>query len=295
MLQPYKERQLIKLHERSEVFHVERWIPGLEKKQHIGSKSTYTKNELIQKLKDVKKKGWIVLTKYRQFKDGGLGNTLEDLLGVPENNIPLADYGVFELKTHRSTSNSLISLFRFEPKPGKVIPNLVENYGWPLPKYGPKERSLRVDITAANYAERGFIVEIDEEAKRVEIHFNQNMVPKKQRYITWLQNVEKRVGLGDLKPVPFWTFDDLEKKVQLKIKNMVYVTADTSRKTGRQLMKISKAILLQGSNLSNLLDGLKKGWFKIEFSARTGHNHGTAFRTFARNWPKLYSNMEVLL
>jgi len=125
----------------------------------IKPKKSFTKSELIKLLSQLKNKGWIQLRKHRAGRDGGFGNTLEDLLGIPENNIPLADYGDLELKTHRS-SNSLISLFRFEPSPrdrnNAIIPYLIKNYGWPLPKYGPKEMSLRVDIDGAGYCERGF-------------------------------------------------------------------------------------------------------------------------------------------
>lgn len=90
---------------------MEKWIPGL-KKTRAKLKTVHTKEELTQQLLEIKKRSWITLTRRRQDRDGGLGNTLEDLLGICENNIPLADYGEFELKTHRSTSNSLISLLQ---------------------------------------------------------------------------------------------------------------------------------------------------------------------------------------
>ena len=271
-----------------------RWIPGLEETT-IKRNSVYTKAELIRRLLEIQGKGWVTLTRYRRDRDGGLGNTLEDLLGIPENNIPLADYGEFELKTHRSRSNSLISLFRFEPKPRPRIPYLVKNYGWPIPKYGPKERSLRVDIDAAKFSERGFIAKIDEKLKRVELHFDSNKVPNTSSYQEWLQEVKKRVGLGDLNPIPYWTFDELETKIRLKIKNMVYVSLDTSVKDRKQRMRIAKAVLLQGAELPKLLDGIRKGWLQIELSARTHHNHGTAFRTWEKYWPNLYSFMELLV
>jgi hypothetical protein len=171
---------------------MEKWLPGYDNTE-IEKKYSFSKNELTNRLLKIKKRGWITLERHRKDRDGGLGNTLEDLLGIPENNFPIADYGIFELKTHRSTSNSLISLFRFEPRPGKVIPTLVKNYGWSLEKYGPKERSLRVDIDAAKFCERGFIAKILPELKRVELHFDSKQVPHKEPYIEWLKVIEKQV------------------------------------------------------------------------------------------------------
>ena len=45
---------------------------------------TYTKKSLIQALKDIRDQGWI--PSGRKNNDGGFGNTLEDLLGIEENN-----------------------------------------------------------------------------------------------------------------------------------------------------------------------------------------------------------------
>ena len=40
----------------------------------------YTKEELIEKLKAIARQGWI--PNARQGNHGGIGNTLEDLLGI---------------------------------------------------------------------------------------------------------------------------------------------------------------------------------------------------------------------
>lgn len=72
---------------------------------------TYTRGELIARISEIRERGWIMLARNRAGRDGGPGNTLEDLLGIPENNIALADYVELELKTHRTSGNALISLF----------------------------------------------------------------------------------------------------------------------------------------------------------------------------------------
>ena len=46
---------------------------------------TYTKEALIQALKEIGQQGWI--PNARPGNAGGVGNTLEDLLGIEENNL----------------------------------------------------------------------------------------------------------------------------------------------------------------------------------------------------------------
>ena len=48
---------------------------------------TYTKESLIAALRDIKNRGWI--PNARPGNVGGIGNTLEDLLGIQENNLPI--------------------------------------------------------------------------------------------------------------------------------------------------------------------------------------------------------------
>lgn len=50
-------------------------------------------NLLKTKLQEIKEMGWI--KSQRLGNAGGVGNTLEDLLGIPENNLQLPDFGKF--------------------------------------------------------------------------------------------------------------------------------------------------------------------------------------------------------
>ena len=47
----------------------------------------YTKETLTAKLKEIAAMGWIANA--RHGNHGGIGNTLEDLLGLEENNLPI--------------------------------------------------------------------------------------------------------------------------------------------------------------------------------------------------------------
>ena len=64
-------------------------------------------------LEAIEKMGWI--KNRRPGNVGGVGNTLEDLLEVAENNLQLPDLGDWELKSQRADSASLMTLFHMEP------------------------------------------------------------------------------------------------------------------------------------------------------------------------------------
>ena len=111
----------------------------------------YTKETLVTRLKEISAMGWI--PNARPGNAGGVGNTLEDLLGIEENNLPIANAAEWELKCQRSRISSLITLFHMEPSPRalKFVPRiLLPNYGWPHEEAGTKypadEMSFRQTI-----------------------------------------------------------------------------------------------------------------------------------------------------
>lgn len=76
---------------------------------------------------EVRKRGWV-----KSLRRGptGIGHTLEQILGLEENNIAFPDLGLIELKSHRIGSSSLITLFTFNRKAWKMKPlDAVKKYG----------------------------------------------------------------------------------------------------------------------------------------------------------------------
>ena len=102
----------------------------------------YTKQALIDKLKEIVNTGWI--PNARRGNQGGIGNTLEDLLGIKENNLPIPNAAEWELKAQRLNSSSLTTLFHIEPSPravGFVSQILLPKYGWAHQEAGKKYTS----------------------------------------------------------------------------------------------------------------------------------------------------------
>ena len=131
----------------------------------------YTKQTLIDKLKEIAALGWI--PNARKGNQGGVGNTLEDLLGIKENNLPMPNAAEWELKTQRLNSTSLTTLFHTEPSPRAVhfVPQMfLTKYGWSHEESGKRyatgEMSFRQTIHGISRSDRGFMVVIDRKEKK---------------------------------------------------------------------------------------------------------------------------------
>ena len=263
----------------------------------IKKQKIYTKKELIAKLKGIAGMGWI--PNRRHGNDGGVGNTLEDLLGIEENNLPIPNAAEWELKTQRLNTTSLTTLFHCEPSPRalKLVPQiLLPLYGWKHKESGgrhPKgEMSFRMTIHGQSRSDRGFKVVIDHKNQKVEISFDAKSVDT--RHKAWLSSVKKRIGLKEINPQPYWGFDDLEHKAGTKLPNLFYVQAEVKKIRGKEHYRYAKAMMLQKFNFDNFLQALKEGKILIDFDARTGHNHGTKFRMRQGVLPTLYEKHKVL-
>jgi hypothetical protein len=252
---------------------------------------TITKQELIDKLVSLKNMGWV--ENARPGNVGGVGNTLEDLLGIKENNLPIPNAAEWELKAQRSNTTSLTTLFHIEPSPRalKLVPSvLLLKYGWPHQEAGVKyhaaEMSFRQTISGSGYSDRGFKVVIDRANKKVLISFNSKVVS--DRHSIWLKSVEERIGLGELDPQPYWGFDDLFHKAGTKLLNCFYVQADSKREDGVEYFNYNKILQLQKFSIEKFLKALEDNNILVDFDARTGHNHGTKFRMRQNCLPDLY-------
>jgi hypothetical protein len=258
----------------------------------------YTKEKLIEEFHKIAKQGWI--ENARKGNAGGIGNTLEDLLGIEENNLPIPNAAEWELKSQRIGTSSLTTLFHIEPSPRaiKFVPQiLLLNYGWQHQEAGKKypdnEMSFRQTIHGKTPSDRGFMVKIDRKNRKVLISFNYKKVS--ETHEEWLKTVKKRIGLEELNPQPYWGFDDLANKAGTKLLNCFYVQAEAKKEDGKEFYKYNKIMMLQKFNFDDFLQQIEEGNILVDFDARTGHNHGTKFRLRQNCLPNLYGKTIIIL
>ncbi|MDX9701938.1 MAG: MvaI/BcnI family restriction endonuclease [Candidatus Auribacterota bacterium] len=254
-----------------------------------------SKEELIEKLKNIKAMGWIHTN--RSKNDGAVGNTLEDLLQIPENNLAIANTVDWELKAQRRKTSSLITLFHEDPEPRKpesvVSKLLLPKYGWPHQQAGKKypatEMSFRSTTQGNQYTNRGFSIKIDSVNRTINFVFNPENVDV-SKHLTWYNNVLAHHVKGE-KVLGYWHFDSIHKKCVGKIRNTIYVIADSRNTAGQEEFKYDTILLLEDFSFNNLLRGILDGIILVDFDARTNHNHGTKFRMKQNNWPYFYNKV----
>ena len=263
----------------------------------------FSKEELIQKFKVIYTQGWI--ENKRGKNDGAVGNTLEDLLEIPENNLPIPNAAEWELKAQRASTSSLLTMFHTEPSPTAmtIVPNiLLPKYGWPHAKAGKEypedEKSFRATLNASSFTDRGFKVNVNDKERKVEIIFDNQFTD--ERHAEWAKSVKQRAGhLKNFDIVPYWGFDDLFHKAGTKLKNCFYVRADVKfegkGKNRKEYFLYDYVLKLSNFDLTKFINAIRDGKIYIDFDARTGHNHGTKFRIRYSDIPSLYKNAEVVI
>jgi len=127
------------------------------------------KNKVIKEFKRIKALGFI---KSKRLNDTGIGKTFEDYLGVDENNLKDPDFAGYEIKSHRKTSTSYVTLFTKSPTlPKKANPLLREKFGTPEGKL--KVRTIRTSVFSHkwNTYKKGysFKIVVNEKEKTIDL------------------------------------------------------------------------------------------------------------------------------
>jgi len=226
----------------------------------------YTKKELIGIIKKVFDQGW-----HRSVKktidtrnDGAVGNTLEILLGIEENNLPIPNAQEWELKGQRKHTSSLITLKHIEPSPraARIVPNiLLPLYGWKHKqagiRYPQTEMSFRSTTSATAFTNRGFRIIVDRQASKLRFVFKASEVDTNDPEINnWLRSVEERAGLGSIDPEPYWGFEDLRYAIGSKIRNCFYAVADRKVIDGHEYFLYAQDTITEPSFGLSKADGL---------------------------------------
>lgn len=243
--------------------------------------------ELTTKFLQIKEKGFVPNTRPNN-QDGGIGNTLEDLLGIQENNLTQADFKDIEIKSQRLFSGSYITLFSKAPTHPKRANNyLRETFG----EVRQEEHSDKKILYASIFAHRPSTV-YDKYKMSLQINHNE------QRLYLIVTDLNNKTLSNDI----YWDFQTLQKATQ-KLKNLLLAFADTKNQDNQKYHRFTKAQLYLNFNFDNFLTELQNG--SIMFDIRIGvynsgksygktHDHGSGFRIKKENFHLLYNTTQTI-
>jgi hypothetical protein len=254
------------------------------------SERILSKDLLIRQLKDISQQGYILGT--HQGNNGNVGNTLESLLGIKENNLPIPNYAEWEIKA--SASNTLITLFHREPSPMAlrfVTTVLLPKFGWLHKEAGLRhpsdEMSFRLTISATRITDRGFGLRLNKDIRKLSVIFDSSKT--NSRHQEWLHSVLGRNGSLNLDIEPYWSIDDLYR--ELKLHNCFFVFAKKKKINGFDYFHYQKVIIAKNLTVENLMQCIDLGLVQVDFDARTRKNHGVKFRIKEKAIINLYNDI----
>lgn len=233
-----------------------------------------TLDDFIREFTRIKTMGWI-----RTHRSGptGIGKTLEDLLGIIENNIDGPDFGDYELKSCRLNSNSMLTIFTKTPQPKGAANILRMTFGYSSDAYNNDEKVLHSTLSADRFvsiASTGHSLKVICDPTKISIIAEDGRV------------------------YAYWTLELLKKAFERKYKNkFVYAKAQSRGSGANEEFMFLDAYEVSGFNYEAFVDLLEKG--KIYVDLRIGqyhggvkdgqtHDHGTGFRIKENDQPILF-------
>lgn len=233
----------------------------------------WTLSQIEKALKELSEKGWV---KSNRTHNTGIGKTLEDYLGITENNIALPDFGVMELKSQRAGTISMMTLFTKKPE-GITNAEILAKFGYPDPEY-PEHKILHQTITNGKKNVRGFHCRIDEEQGKLLIMRNRKV-------------------LG------YYTLEFLKQKAAEKIGNgLILVFADCKKIKNQEYFHYTEAWLLKSIDPTKFIElskyDIRLGVYRSGKNVGKPHDHGSAFRLTRlseKTFPTLFKTHKRIL
>lgn len=219
-----------------------------------------TLEEFAEEYQRIKEMGWI---KTNRAGPTGVGKTLEDLLGIPENNRGEPDFGIYELKAARMHTGSMLTMFTKVPEPEGANAYLRETYGYVRGRYGNGRKVLHETLTAARF------VPIADTGNQLKIHCAEDRIA-----------IASQKGVEDV----YWTRHTLRNSFERKYKGaLVYAKAAARGRGKNEEFQYMEACEVSGFDYDAFIALLEQG--KIWVDLRIGqypdgrtHDHGTGFR-----------------
>ncbi|HEX8890321.1 MAG TPA: MvaI/BcnI family restriction endonuclease [Pyrinomonadaceae bacterium] len=265
----------------------------------------------MQKIVDVWQQGT------RHGNQGEAGHTLEDLLGVKENNLRLPDFGDVEIKTQKAEGkDNLLTLFHKEPTSAcgqAAVPQLLKAMGWRHKKagtgkgYPPDEKSFRSTTSGNAYTPRGFTIQCTKD--RLSFVFDPTKVAAKNAdeskvYLTygdWLKDINSRKTVNGINPdyqrifPVYYNLGCLQESFEIKLNHTLLVYYKKKKdKAGRNLYWYDEAYLMKTVRMDQIPKLITDGSLVLDFDARTHHNHGTKLRIKKSKARELFTEFEMM-
>ena len=239
--------------------------------------------ELKTKFEKIQNMGWI---KSCCKGLGGIGNTLEELIGVNRNDFEIPDYFGIEIKTKRAYSISNTCLFSCVPDGPHYheVERLKDKYGYPdskLKMYNVLNTALNTKIMKKVGLDYYFKLKVDRVQKKI-----------------LLEIYDKRKAL--IEDNVYWDFDTLEQKLYRKLKYMAFFKAFIKYENECQYFKYYKLNFYKLKNFETLVNLIENGTICVTFRLgiyRTGpkkgkiYDHGTSFNINEYDFNKLYDKI----
>ncbi|MCL2774105.1 MAG: MvaI/BcnI family restriction endonuclease [Oscillospiraceae bacterium] len=239
-----------------------------------------TLDDFICEFRKIREMGWIPT---HRTGSTGIGKTLEDRLGIIENNLDAPDFGEYELKSARLNSNSMLTIFTRAPQPAKANTFLRQKYGYSSSAYDNDEKVIHSTLNAVSFtpiSDTGYKLKVQCAGERI--------------YIANEKEIEK----------VYWDKESLRKAFNKKYTNkFVYVKAESRNDNKIEEFHFISAYIVSDFDYDGFLSLLEQG--KIYVDLRIGqyhsgknagktHDHGTGFRIRERDQVLLFKNKEQI-
>lgn len=229
--------------------------------------------KLKKELKEIEKIGFI---ETHRIGDTGIGKTLEDLLGIKENNIPLPDiHGVAELKACRKDAKSMMTLFTLEPLPrgGDRDRFLLDNFGYSK-RDNKRSKELHITLSSKRYNNQGLKLSVEKDKIKI-------------------KGKNRRLKI-------YWDMESVQEKFHNKLPALVHVLADRKMINEREHFHFNKAYFLTDFSFELFKKMVRKNEILVDLRMYyrpngSVRNHGTAFRIKANKLHNCFKNKVKLI
>lgn len=240
---------------------------------------------LVNLFQQIRNRGWI---ETRRYGDQCLGNTFEDLIGKAEDNHSVADFNGIEIKSHRETTKSLVTLFSRAPSyPRRANSFLRTTYGVDEENFGYPVLNTTIRGDKWNTHRGGY-------SYKAEVDYQNG----------YIKLLIRNTSTGILEDNDIhWSFSVIEDAIKRKIHTIAIMYGEERmNQCGQHCVKYNKMALIKGITLEQMLNALNEGNLYIDIrigvyasGKKMGyqHDHGTAFRMFLNDLLGIYGSVEI--